>query len=283
MSPAPAAPPAGSADPTLAAASDWSQPELIRYLADTVAICDVEVRKLRHDPLEVLTRAVQPVLWLLVFGKVMARTHAIPTGNIPYLDFLAPGILAQSALFVSIFYGIAIIWERDLGVLHKFLVSPASRVALVSGKALSAGVRALAQALIVYALAAAIGVDLRLTPGPLAGVIVMLILGSAVFATFSLIIACLVKTRERFMGMGQVLTMPLFFASNVIYPISIMPGWLQAFARVNPLSYQADAIRALMLPDGRSVFSLPTDFAVLVGFLVVLTALAARLYPRVVV
>jgi len=111
----------------------------------------------------------------------------------------------------------------------------------------------------------------------------MLILGSAVFASFSLIIACLVKTRERFMGMGQVLTMPLFFASNAIYPISIMPGWLQAFARVNPLSYQADAIRALMLPAGRSLFGLPADFAVLVGALVVMIAIAARLYPRVVV
>ena len=206
MSLAPAAPSAGSADQPGAEASDWSQPAVLRFVADTAAIADVEVRKLRHDPLELLTRAVQPVLWLLVFGKVMARTHAIPTGKIPYLDFLAPGILAQSALFVSIFYGIAIIWERDLGVLHKFLVSPASRVALVTGKALSAGVRALAQALIVYAVAAAIGVHLRLTPGPLFGVIVMLILGSAVFASFSLIIACLVKTRERFMGMGQVLT-----------------------------------------------------------------------------
>jgi len=125
-------------------------------------------------------------------------------------------------------------------------------------------------------------VNLRLTPGPLIGVIAMLILGSAVFATFSLIIACLVKTRERFMGMGQVLTMPLFFASNAIYPISIMPGWLQAFARVNPLSYQADAIRALMLPAGHSAFGLPADFAVLAGFLVMLTTVAACLYPHVI-
>ena len=131
--------------------------DLLRFVQDTATVADMEVRKLRHDPLELLTRAVQPVLWLLIFGKVMAQTCAIPTGGLPYLDFLAPGILAQSALFVSIFYGIAVIWERDLGVLHKFLVSPASRAALVSGKALSAGVRALSQALIVYALAAGIG------------------------------------------------------------------------------------------------------------------------------
>ena len=89
MSRVPAAPPVASADHGADEASDWSQPALIRFAADTAAILDVEVRKLRHDPQEVLTRAVQPVLWLLVFGKVMARTHAIPTGNIPYLDFLA--------------------------------------------------------------------------------------------------------------------------------------------------------------------------------------------------
>lgn len=256
---------------------------VVRFVEDAASVADMEVRKLRHDPLEVLTRAVQPLLWLLVFGKVMARLHVIPTGHLPYLDFLTPGILAQSALFVSIFYGIAVIWERDLGVLHKFLVSPASRVALVSGKAASAGVRALAQALIVYLVAAAIGVHLRLSPLPLLGVVVTLLLGSALFATFSLIIACWVKTRERFMGMGQVLTMPLFFASNAIYPISIMPGWLRTLARVNPLSYQADALRALMLRQGHSNFGLGTDFAVLAAVFVALVAVAARLYPRVVV
>jgi len=102
------------------------------------------------------------------------------------------------------------------------------------------------------------------------------------FSTFSLIIACLVKTRERFMRIGRILTMPLFFASNAIYPISVMPGWLQALARVNPLSCQADALRALMLPTGHSGFGFGTDFAVLAAVLVGLVAVAARLYPRVV-
>lgn len=256
---------------------------LVKFLFDSGAVADMEVRKLRHDPWEVLTRAAQPVLWLLVFGKVMERTRAIPTGKTPYLDFLAPGILAQSALFVAIFYGIAIIWERDLGVLHKLLVSPSSRLALVVGKAASAGVRALAQGIIVYVVAASVDVHLRLTALALVGVIFVLLLGSALFATFSLIIACLVKTRERFMGMGQVLTMPLFFASNAIYPISIMPGWLQGFARVNPLSYQVDALRGLMLSSGHSVFGYPTDFAVLVGTLMVLAVIASKLLPRIVI
>ena len=86
-------------------------------------------------------------------------------------------------------------------------------------------------------------------------------LGSALFASFSLIIACIVKTRERFMGVGQLLTMPLFFASNAIYPIAIMPVWLQVIARVNPLTYEVDALRALMLADGTSIYGLGPDFA----------------------
>lgn len=73
---------------------------------------------------------------------------------------------------------------------------------------------------------------------------VALVLGAALFATFSLIIACLVKTRERFMGIGQLLTMPLFFASNAIYPIGLMPEWLRVVSRINPPSYQVDALRA---------------------------------------
>ena len=99
----------------------------------------MEVRKLRHDPTELITRAVQPALWLLVFGEVFTRVHVIPTGKLPYISFMAPGILAQSVLFIAIFYGIAVIWERDLGIVHKFLVSPTPRQALVLGKALSAG------------------------------------------------------------------------------------------------------------------------------------------------
>jgi ABC-2 type transport system permease protein len=253
----------------------------VRYLAKTLTIADLEVRKLRHDPTELVTRAVQPMLWLLVFGEVFTRVRAISSGNLPYLDFMAPGILAQSVLFVAIFSGIAIIWERDLGIVHKFLASPTPRTALVLGKALSAGVRALSQALIVYALAALLGVHINWNPLALAGVVVLVLLGAACFATFSLIIACLVRTRERFMGIGQVLTMPLFFASNAIYPIAMMPGWLQVIARGNPLTYQVDALRALMLGTSSSS-GLGVDFLVLCGVTVLLVCLGGWLYPRVV-
>jgi ABC-2 type transport system permease protein len=253
---------------------------IIGFIHKTLVIAELEVRKLHHEPTELITRAVQPALWLLIFGEVFTRVRAIPTGNLRYIDFMAPGILAQSVLFIAIFHGISIIWERDLGIVHKFLATPTPRSALVLGKAISAGIRGLAQAVIVYVLALILGVQMNWSPPALLGVLLVVLLGAACFSTFSLIIACLVKTRERFMGIGQVLTMPLFFASNAIYPIAIMPGWLQIIARGNPLSYEVNALRALMLSAGTGG-AVGLDIAVLLGVTAALVILGGRLYPTV--
>ncbi len=253
------------------------------FTGKTLVIAELELRKIRHDPSELLTRAAQPALWLLVFGQVFARTRAIPTGGLPYLDFMAPGILAQSVLFIAIFHGIAIIWERDLGLIHKLLASPTPRTALVLGKGISAGVRALSQVGIVYGLALLLGVKINWHPLALAGVLTVAILGAACFSILSLTIACVVKTRERFMGIGQILTMPLFFASNAIYPISMMPGWLQVVSHLNPLTYEVDALRALMLAHGTSVIGLGPDLGVLLLVTVVLVIIGGWMYPAIAV
>jgi ABC-2 type transport system permease protein len=254
----------------------------IGFINKIFVIAELEVRKLKHDPTELFTRALQPALWMLVFGEVFTRVRAIPTGNLSYLDFMAPGILAQSVLFVAIFYGIAIIWERDLGIVHKFLVSPTPRSALVLGKAFSAGVRAISQAVIIYILSLLLSVNLSWQAGNLIGILFVIVISASLFSTFSLIIACIVKTRERFMGIGQVLTMPLFFASNAIYPIAIMPGWLKALAHINPLTYEVDALRTFMINGGQSAYGIGFDFSALIISLVILTAIATKIYPNVV-
>jgi ABC-2 type transport system permease protein len=250
------------------------------FTVKAFTIVQIEAQKLRRDPTELLSRAVQPALWLLVFGQVLGHARAIPTGNVPYIDFMAPGILAQSVLFVAIFYGLSVIWERDLGILQKFLVSPTPRAALVSGKALSAGIRGIAQGIIVYLLALSLGVQMNWHPLAILGTALGIVLGAAVFSTFSLIIACIVKSRERFMGIGQVLTMPLFFASNAIYPVSMMPPWLQVISRSNPLTYQVDLLRTLMLAHGQSSIGIGKDILVLVASTLILIVIAAAMYPR---
>jgi len=105
-------------------------------------------------------------------------------------------------------------------------------------------------------------------------------LGAGFFTGLSMIIAAIVKTRERFMGIGQVITLPLFFASNAIYPISIMPPWLQAAANINPLTYMVDGLRALMLSSG--VSGVGFDIGVLAAATLIISLLSAWMYPKVV-
>lgn len=253
------------------------------FVRKTLNIAELEMRKLRHEPVDLLTRAIQPLLWLLIFGQVLAGVRAIPTGNYGYIEFMAPGILAQSVLFISIFYGLSIIWERDLGIIHKFLASPAPRAALVLGKGLSAGVRGLSQAIIIYPMAALLGVKINFNPLSLLGTLFTVLLGAVLFSTFSLLIAIWVKTRERFMGVGQVMTMPLFFASNAIYPIEVMPAWLQVVSHFNPLTYVVDALRTFMLVGGTSAFGIGYDFAVLILVSAGLIWAASKAYPSFVI
>jgi len=89
-----------------------------------------------------------------------------------------------------------------------------------------------------------------------------------------------VKTRERFMGIGQVLTMPMFFASNAIYPTAMMPNWLKVVSHLNPLTYVVDALRTTMLADSSSLFGLTTDYVILFVTTTILVLVGARLYPR---
>ncbi len=263
-------------------ASRWTNPvsSVTEFVYKTLVVTELEVRKLRHNPIQLITRAVQPVLWLVVFGQVFTRIREIPTGGLPYLDFMAPGILAQSILFMAIFSGITIIWERDLGILHKLLVSPTPRITLVLGKAVAAGIRSLSQAIIVYLIAFPLGIQLDLSLLALLGVVVTVLLAAALFSSLSLLVACLLKSQESFMGIGQLLTMPLFFASNAIYPITLMPPWLQFISSVNPLTYAVDALRGLMLVGEASTYGLGLDFGILLGVTAVLAVICSRLYPN---
>ncbi len=254
---------------------------IINFSNKTLVIVELEILKLKHDPTELITRVIQPVMWLLIFGEVLANVRAIPTGHMSYIAFMAPGVLAQSVLFVAIFYGISVIWERDLGIIYKFLASPIPRGALVLGKAIAAGVRGFSQALIVYILAVLLKVPLNLNILSLLYVLVFIMLGAIIFSTFSLIVACIVKVRERFMGIGQLLTMPLFFASNAIYPISIMPRWLQVFSHINPLTYEIDAIRHLMVLNAPSVYGLGKDFIILLVTSIVIVWIGSKIYPNI--
>ena len=258
---------------------------MFHYISQTLKksyiLAEMETRKLLHDPTELISRAVQPILWLGIFGEALSKVKAIPTPGLTYLQFIAPGILTQSVVFVAIFYGLYIIMDRDTGILQKMLVTPTPRLALVWGKMLSAGVRGLSQALIVFLFALVIGIKLNISVLSILGVILIVMLGAGFFTGLSMIIAAIVKTRERFMGIGQVITLPLFFASNAIYPISIMPTWLRVVATINPLSYMVDGLRTLMLTN--TFTGVGFDLIILVIVTLIISVISAWFYPKVVI
>jgi ABC-2 type transport system permease protein len=269
MSVAPAAPPSAWAETRLRATT--------RLFSRIGTFCLVELQKLRHDRTELITRAIQPILWLVIFGETFSRIRAIPTGDVPYLDYLAPGIIAQSALFVAIFYGIQIIWERDAGILTKLLVTPSPRSALVAGKAFAAGVRTISQAIVVLIVAALLGVSLTWNPLKILAMFGVVVLGAAFFSCLSMTIAGLVLRRDRLMGIGQAITMPLFFASNALYPVSLMPDWLRVISHVNPLTYEVSALRGLLIGQPTNYW---LDFGVLIVAAVLGICAAASLLSR---
>jgi len=252
----------------------------LRIFTDIFNITEFELRKIWHDPSQVFIRAVQPILWLLVFGQVMAKIKVISTGNFGYLEFLTPGVLAQSVIFVAIFYGFNMVMDRDMGLLHKLLSTPIPRFGIVLGKTLSAGARSVIQALVVFILAVIIRVHLILTPMSIIGVLIIIVLTGMCFSGLSIFLASFFKTRERIMGIGQAIMMPLFFASSAIYPIDIMPTWLQVIAHINPLSYIVDAMRALLVTADYSHIAI--DFGVTFLATAVLVILASTSFSRII-
>ncbi|HEX5224732.1 MAG TPA: ABC transporter permease [Solirubrobacteraceae bacterium] len=271
-----AASPAGSAERLPAALASGA---IARLAEGTLAMAQAEMRKLRHDHLDIVTRSVQPLLWLFIFGTALAHDHVLTIGSLDYHAYLAPGVMAQAAMFIAIFFGLAVIWERDVGQLQRLLATPLSRTAIVLGKAAGACVRALVQALLLLVVIAVAGIGVSWSVDGVLGTLVLLMLGTAAFACMSMLIAAVVKERERFMGIGQLVMMPLFFASSALYPLSAMPGWLHAVARVNPLTYEVQGLRQMLVGVG-GAGELWLDFLVVIGFLLVMLAAATRAYPK---
>ena len=276
MSAPSAAPPAVSAERLPASLSTGP---LQRMAAGTLAMAQAEMRKLRHDHLDIITRSVQPLLWLFIFGTALSRNRTLSSGTLDYRAYIAPGVMAQAAMFIAIFYGLSVIWERDVGQLQRLLATPLSRSSIVLGKAAGACVRALVQAVLLLAVLAVAGIGVRWSLTGVLGTLAMLILGTAAFACMSMLLAALIKERERFMGVGQLIMMPLFFASSALYPLAIMPGWLRAVARVNPLTYEVQGLRQMLVGVG-GVGVVWLDFLVVGSFFAVMLAAATRAYPK---
>jgi ABC-2 type transport system permease protein len=144
------------------------------------------------------------------------------------------------------------------------MATPTSRGSIVLGKGLSAGVRGIVQSAVIIVLAIPLGVTFDFTLINILGVIGIIILAATCFACLSIVFASLLRRRERFMGVIQLITMPLFFASNALYPLEAMPQILQDLTRINPLYYVVDGFRSLLITN--NVTNVPLDFGALLLF-----------------
>jgi ABC-2 type transport system permease protein len=258
---------------------DLTLAESAASYAETVsAMAQAELHKVWREPGVLAARAAQPLLWLLIFGAAVSRVEGLGDEGVPYKSFLVPGILSQSVLFIAIFSGLAIIWERDLGITQRLLVAPVSRSAIILGKSVSAATRAIVQITVVLAVVALVRIPLIWSPPRLVGALLATALGATLLSAISMVIASAVRSREQFMGIGQLVTLPLLFASNALYSVEVMPDWLRVVAWANPLTYLVELLRQLLVGVGPNRILL--DVVVLLAWTVVAVAIASRTFPR---
>jgi ABC-2 type transport system permease protein len=260
------------------------------------ALTNRDLRKWYTNPIQLLTSLIQPVVWLALFGKAVnfgefiskaggtqAEQNAILSnffGTTSYFSFLACGMLAFVVLFTSAFSGMSVVFDRRFGFLNKALSTPVARGAIVMGKVLQSVGRSLIQSAIVLVIAIILGMDTtHFTLIGIAGTFVIIFLMATGLSALFTMLALRSSDWQTQVAIINLINLPLLFASNAIFPVSIMPTWLQDVVKVNPVSYANDAGRQLLI-GATGASSLLLDFAVLIGFAVVLSAIGIVLSWR---
>ncbi len=230
-----------------------------------LVVAEKEIRTLRHDPLDLASRLVGPILWLGVFGAVLGYRLIGPLEGIPYQQFILPGILIQNVLFTAMVYGMTLKWEADLGILDKILTMPIPRSSIVLGKALGTALRALVQMGVVLALAIPLGASYTVDPLAILSSLAIVSVMVVGFTALSMIVAMGIGSREAFLGLVGVFVFPLFFLSNSLYPLDFMPPWVRTVSELNPVTYAANFVRTVLVLH-RWEASLLGDAAVVLAF-----------------
>ncbi len=215
---------------------------------------------------------------LAVVKPYSVQTEGAVPGHFSYFDFIAPGIMAMTVM-MSVMTGLpaAISHEREVGTLDGMMAAPISRLAIILGKTLAQTARGLLQGILILALAVALfGVTIH---GSILLVFVLLLLGVFSFVGLGVVITSFAKDQETAMMIMMTLMFPMMFLSGVFFPIQQMPWYMQDIAKFLPLTYAATALRKVMVL-GAGVSMITTELAVLIGFGVVMTAIAVPVFRR---
>ncbi|MGI0003411.1 MAG: ABC transporter permease, partial [Nitrosopumilaceae archaeon] len=216
--------------------------------SDTYTIFWREMKRYRKSRSGVLIRLIQPAIWIIVIGNTFAGTQPLIQSvgfEGQYIEFMAPGVIILTAIFTSIFGGVNTLWDRRYGFMNKALTAPVSRSSIAIGKMLAISLIAAIQSSLILGIALAIGVSF---PNPLmiAPIMAIVVLFSLGFSGISVVIAATAKSQETFWGVNNFLGMPRFMLSPALFPLELLPDWLAAAARLNPVTYTVLLVREMM-------------------------------------
>ncbi|MBS1881192.1 MAG: ABC transporter permease [Actinobacteria bacterium] len=203
-----------------------------------------ELIRFRSDRLRIVTQLVQPLLFLFVLGSGLQQLSAASTHGLDLKTFIYPGILCISVMFTAMFSAASIVWDREFGFLREMMVAPVRRSSIVIGKCCGGATVAASQGLILLALAWAVDVPYSVTL--VLGVFALQLLLAFSITAFGVMVAARIKQIQSFMGVMQLVMMPMFFISGALFPVTDLPGWLAVLNRLDPLTYAVSPMRSLV-------------------------------------
>jgi ABC-2 type transport system permease protein len=236
-----------------------------------------ELKRYVRSRVQVVASLGQPLLYLLVLGFGLGPVFQ-KAGQGSYVQFVAPGIIAMTVLFSSIFSGMGLLWDRQFGFLKETLVAPVPRIQIMLGRTLGAATVAMCQGLLVAAVCLIAGFrPAELAMLPLALLFMALI--ACLFSSLGTAIGSSLQNIQGFQMIMNFLVLPIFFLSGALYPLDNLPTALRVATRIDPLSYGVDGLRATLI--GVSHFGLALDGAVLLAVTVALLFLGKHLFSKI--
>ena len=228
-----------------------------------------------RNPTLLFINLFTPLLFLLLFSQLLQKLTTLPGTSGSYLAYLTPGILILNAVTGSFLSGMAIVNDLNSGFLHKILLTPASRTAILLGRLLNDLLIMMIQSGIIIGVAMLLGLTIATgVPGLL---LIFVTLAFFDLAWSGLLLSVGLKSRkaETVSAVGNLLAFPLLFISSALFPTSIMPAWAQTVSKYNPLSYASDVTRDL-IKGGLTWGTFASAYAI-IGLIAVVT-FAATLY-----
>jgi ABC-2 type transport system permease protein len=236
-----------------------------------------ELRRYVRSRSQVLASLGQPLLYLVALGFGLGPVFQ-KAGQGSYVQFVAPGVIAMTVLFSSVFSGIGLLWDRQFGFLKETLVAPVPRIHIMLGRTLGAATVAVIQGLLVMAVCLIAGFRIvNLATLPLALLFMGLI--ACVFAALGTAIGSALENMQGFQLVMNFLVLPIFFLSGALYPLNNLPKIFSVVTSLDPLAYGVDALRTTLI--GISHFGLVTDVIVLGAAATVLLIIGSWLFSKV--